>query len=100
MILFDYLAQFKVYFNRVSMYLGIVNFSLILANFKLNYGLNVPVLLIVPLGFIAILLVGWLDYKFIMKYEITHANKNNDVKEQLNKIQKQLEDLNWRLKND
>jgi len=90
MNLFNIVGKGKVYFNRVSMYLGIMNFILILANFKQNYNIEIPVLLVIPLGLLFILIIGWIDYNFIMKHEITHSNKQNDIKKQLNRIERSL----------
>lgn len=88
--MFNWFAQLKVYFARSGMYIGIINFLMILATFKITYNIPVSAYIIVPVGFVFALGVGYADYKLVMTHEVKHNNKKNDIKQQLNEIQKQL----------
>ena len=90
---FETVAKFKVYFGSAGLYLSVVNFLMILATFKLTYGINVSAFIIVPLGFLGVILLGFLDYTLILKYQTKHSNKKNDLKHQLNRIEKKLDEL-------
>ena len=90
MKLFTAVAQLKVYFSRAGMYISIINFMLLLATFKLTYNINISAFVIVPLGVIFTLLIGYLDYRLIFVQEIIHANKQSDIKKQLNKIEEMI----------
>ena len=91
--MFNILARFKVYFSRASIYISLLNFLMILATFKLTYNINVSAIIIVPLGMLFTFFIGWLDYNLVMKHEIKHNNKQNNIKTQLDYIQKQLEEI-------
>ena len=93
MNIIERLAQFKVYFGRSGMYINILNFTMILANFKILYSLKIPAVLLIIIGVSLVLILGKLDYHIIMKHEITHSNKQNDIKKQLDVIQKKIDDL-------
>lgn len=88
-----HLAEFKVYFSSASMYLSIINFILLLATFKLTYGINISAFILVPIGFLFVLLVGFLDYKLILSHQSKHINKKNDLKNQLNRVEDKLDKL-------
>lgn len=89
-MIIDFLAKLKVYFLRAGTYVNIINFLLILATFKLTYSINISSFIVVPIGFLIVLLVGYIDYKIIMKNEIEHTNKQNDIKIQLDRIENML----------
>ena len=89
---FEKLANIKVYFGRIGAYLSVINFLMILATFKLSYNIPISAYVIIPIGMIFAILIGYADYRFIMKYEIEHSNKQNNIKKQLDKIQKLLEE--------
>ena len=91
--LFNLIAQIKVYFGNVGVYLSIANFLMLLATFKLAYGIQVSAFLLVPLGFILVIFAGWIDYNLILKHQSKHANKKNDLKIQMDRIEKKLDDL-------
>ena len=61
-----------------------------LATFKRSYGITISAYIIVPVGFLGTIIIGWLDYNYIRKYENEHQNKMNDIKEQLNRIEENL----------
>ncbi|MDA3856069.1 MAG: hypothetical protein PF569_07445 [Candidatus Woesearchaeota archaeon] len=91
--IFSLVAQIKVYFGNVGIYLSIANFLMLLATFKLAYGINISAFLLVPTGFILIIFLGWLDYNLILKYQSQHSNKKNDLKHQLNRIEEKLDKI-------
>ncbi len=87
----DLFAKFKVYFNSAAFYLSFINFILILATFKLTYGIEVSALILAPAGFILVLFIGFLDYKLILSSQIKHSNKKNDLKTQLDRVEMKLD---------
>jgi len=89
----SFIAKLKVYFSSASLYLNIINFVLILATFKLTYGINISAYILVPIGFIIVLFIGFLDYKLILSYQSKHLNKKNDLKKQLDRIEEKLEEI-------
>lgn len=90
--IFDLVAKLKVYFQNSTSYLAIANFIMILATFKHTYNINIPVYIIAPLGLLTFLFIGYLDYKLIYLKQATYVNKQNDVKIQLDRIEKLIED--------
>lgn len=96
--LFKLAAQLKVYFQSATFYLSFVNFVLILATFKVTYDIDISAFVIVPLGFICILLLGFLDYKLILSHQSKYINEKNSLKSQLNRIEEKLEKLEGKLK--
>lgn len=90
------LARFKVVFSRAGFYFQVFNFALILATFKKAYDIDISAFVLVPIGFMIILTLGTLDYFFILKKESKMINKQNDIKEQLNRIEKSLYRLKFR----
>lgn len=93
---FNVIARGKVYLARSSAYVAIGNFLMLLATFKISYGINLSAFIIVPVGFVLAVLVGWLDYKLLMRRETVHVNKQNDIKRQLDELSVKLD----RLKNE
>ena len=91
--LFNFVAQIKVYFSNAGIYLSIANFIMLLATFKLAYNINISAYILIPIGFMAALLIGYLDYKLIFLKQTEHINKRNDIKIQLNRIEKKLEQI-------
>jgi len=90
----DFVAKSKVYFARATAYVSILNFLMIMATFKISYGLPVSNYVIIPAGFLFIVILGYLDYKLIFKHQVIHINKKNDIKQQLDRIEKMLGEKN------
>jgi hypothetical protein len=86
-------AKLKSYFAFSGIYISMINFSLIIATFKATYDIDVSVFIIIPLGFLTILFIGFMDYNFVFYHQTKHVNKKNDIKIQLDRIEKQLEDM-------
>jgi len=84
------ISEGKVYFRRAGIYLSVLNFLMILSNFKSNYKINISSYYVIPIGFLFTLFVGWLDYIIIMKFEIKHNNKKNNIKTQLDRIENKI----------
>jgi hypothetical protein len=84
-------AQFKVYFSTASFYLSFINFVLILATFKLTYGIDISAFILIPLGFIFVLFIGFLDYRLILSHQSKYVNRKNDLKTQLDRIEEKLD---------
>lgn len=91
--LIDLVAKFKVYFGSAAFYLSFLNFVLILATFKLTYGIKISAFLLVPVGFFLVLIIGFLDYKLILLSQTKHSNKKNDLKIQMDRIEEKLDIL-------
>jgi len=92
-MILENIARFKLLFGRASGYMGILNFLMILANLKLSYGIKLSAFIIVPIGFVGILVIGSLDYFLIMRREMKMCNTQNDLKHQLNRIEAILENM-------
>ena len=90
MKLFQQLGKLKVYFSNAGFYIAAANFMMLLATFKKVYNVNITAWIIVPVGFFLVMLIGWLDYKVIFRHQIEHSNKMNDLKIQLDRIEKKL----------
>jgi len=90
---FDLIARFKVYFSSAGLYLSIANFLMILATFKLTYNIKISAYILVPIGFLGVILLGFLDYMLILKYQTKHSNKKNSLKHQLDRIEEKLDEL-------
>lgn len=86
-------AQAKVYFGQASLYLSAANFILLLATVKQSYNIQFSAWILVPIGLLGTLLIGWIDYRFVLWHQQEHANKMNDIKEQLDRIESKLEKL-------
>jgi uncharacterized membrane protein YqgA involved in biofilm formation len=91
--LFNSVAWFKVYFNSLSSYLGIINFLLLLLTFKSVYDINVKAIIIIPLAVLFGGLVGYIDYKYIQKPQNKISNEMNDLKHDLEEIKKELKEI-------
>jgi hypothetical protein len=91
MKVFEWIAQLKVYFGQASLYLSGANFILLLAAVKQSYALPFSAWFLIPVGIFVTIGVGWLDYTFILKHQQEHTNKMNDIKDQLDRIEKRLE---------
>jgi len=84
--LFKSVAWFKVYFNGLASYLGIINFLLLLLTFKSIYHIDVKAIVIIPLAILFGGLIGYIDYAYIQKPQNLIANQMNDLKQDLEEI--------------
>lgn len=62
-------------------YIGMANFVMLLASVKQLYEINISAYLLVPLGFLVMIALGFIDYQFISQHYIKHVNRKNDVKQ-------------------
>lgn len=88
--LFPKLGRLKVYFVGAGFYLSIANFLMLIATSKKIYGVNIPVWVLMLAGFGIVILIGWLDYKLIYRHQVEYGNKMNDLKHQLDRIEKKM----------
>lgn len=88
--LLDLIAVTKNYYTSATTYVNVANFIMLAASFKLLYGIDVSVYLLVPLAFTSLVLLGYLDYRFILGRQVAHANQINDLKHQLDRIEQRL----------
>lgn len=84
------ITKLKVYFGRSAMYISLINFVLILSNFKLLYELKINLYLFIFACFSLTLIIGYVDYKIILNKEFEYVNKQNDIKTQLDEIKEML----------
>lgn len=95
--LLNWTARLKTYFTNTLFYMSVANFVMILASFKLLYKVPVSVWIVVPAGFLLVLAVGYIDYRFIFGRQLAYTNQKNDLKMQLDRIEKRLEERGvWR----
>lgn len=90
MKLFFYAARIKNYFSQGNLYMAVANFFVTLATWHAAAHLTLPLWLIVIGGFFLIITIGALDFYLIKKHEVAHANTMNDIKEQLDRIEKKV----------
>ena len=88
--LFKLVGQSKVYMARATSWIGFINLFLLIANFKLLYGIPIPLWLVLALGSIIMSVGAYLDYRFVYPYEIAYVNAQNDIKHQLDRNEKQV----------
>lgn len=96
--IFSKLAKLKVYILRTTTYLSLINFVLILATFKNVYDIQISNFILIPAGVLFGLLIGILDYVFILKHETEFQNKKNDVKHQITEIETMVREIKQKLK--
>ena len=90
MNIFELLGEIKVYFTQTGTYISVINFVMLMATVKQVYNINISAFILVPLGLMGMIILGYIDYKIISPHFIKHVNKKNDVKHQLNRIEKLL----------
>lgn len=84
--LFRGIAIGKSFTGRAMGYFGFVNLFLMLLTFKKVYEIQIPSIIIVCVGMVVILFVGFIDYKYVLKYELAHGNRKNNIKKDLEEI--------------
>lgn len=90
--IFRYIAKMKNFGMRTMQYASYINSLLILMTFLSVRGYdNISTFTILPFLIGIVLVIGYLDYKFIMKEEISHMNAQNNIKKDLEKIKRKLE---------
>ena len=98
--MFKHIAKLKVYLGRAVSYISILNFIMISATFKVSYGLDISIFLLAPVMVIIALIAGYIDYKVVLKHEIRHNNEQNNVKHQIDVIEKKIDSLVERVRSD
>jgi len=93
MNIYQYLAKIKTYFVRTSLYVSILNFGMIISTVKIQYGIDISLFLIIPLSFVFVLFIGYVDYKLIMRPEFEFNNKQNDMKNDLDDLKISIDRL-------
>lgn len=85
MNIFKLIGEFKVYLNGASFYMSQLNFILILASFKALYDIPFSAYIIVPILYIIVLIVGYIDYRYILKHQLKFHNEKNNILMELKK---------------
>lgn len=84
-------AMLKNYFSQGNIYMGIANFFITMFTWLAVLRLSFFWYLVIPtLGLLLVTLVGALDFYYIKKHEVRHANTMNDMKEQLDRIEEKM----------
>lgn len=81
-------AWTKTYFNGMFAYIGIINFLLLLLTFKGVYDIKIRAIILIPVSIIAALIIGFLDYEYVQTHQYEINNQVNDMKTQLDRIEK------------
>ena len=71
-------------------YVGILNFLVLILTFKKVYEIPGSAFLVVFICLLFGLIIGFIDYKYIMGHEWEIGNRNNDIKKDLEEIKKCL----------
>jgi hypothetical protein len=87
---FRLVGQSKVYFVGAMVYFNIMNFIMLLLTSNKLYSLGFSTKIVVPVGCIIVAIIGVVDYKFVLKHQLHHYNRKNDVKQQLNRVEDNL----------
>jgi flagellar biosynthesis protein FlhB len=90
MNILKFLAEFKVYYLQAGHYISIANFLMLLMSVKQLYNINVSAFVVIPVGFISMFIIGFIDYNFISPHYIKHINKKNDIKKDVEEIKQLL----------
>lgn len=85
-----FIGQSKVYFVGASVYLNIMNFIMLLLASNKLYMMGFSPLMVVPIGFLGVIFLGYLDYKVVLKHQLAHFNRMNNIKMQLNRIEDKI----------
>lgn len=89
--IFKYIAKMKNFGGRTMQYAGYINSLLIIMTFLSVRGYEtISTFTILPILILIVLIIGYLDYRFIMKEEISHMNAQNNIKTDLEKIKQKL----------
>lgn len=92
--MFVIFARLKNYFSQGNLYMAIANFFVTIFTWLAVMKLGIAWYLVIPLsGLIIITLVGMIDFNLVKPHEYVHANSVNDMKVQLDRIEKKLEVL-------
>ena len=83
-------GKMMVYYLSASRYMGLVNFLLIIATFKATYGINISAYILLPVGFILAMLIGIVDYNFVMKHQIAYTNEQNNILAEIQQLRKEI----------
>lgn len=84
------IAKLKNFGNRTASYLTFINSFMIISTFLAikNIEINIFILILILVGLVIV--IGYLDYVFILRYELEHINNMNDIKQDTTQILKIL----------
>jgi len=80
-----------VYYQSAGKYVSIINFLLLLATFKAAYNIGVSAYFIIPIAFVFVMIVGVIDYKFIMRHQIAFVNEKNNILKEIRELRAEIE---------
>jgi len=88
MKLFKAFAKGKNYFSQGNLYMAIANFFITMFTWLSVMKLGPVWYFLVPVfGMSIIILVGWIDFHYVKRHEIAHANTMSDMKDQLDRVE-------------
>lgn len=88
--LFRLIAKAKNFGGRTASYLTFLNAYMILATFLTVQGYSIPFYFLLPGMVFMVVLIGSIDYFFILKEELAHINSQNDMKHDLQEIKRYM----------
>lgn len=90
--LFIIVAKLKNFASRSAQYFSLVNTLLIITTFFAVKNIKINFYLLITLLVGLVIVVGVLDYFLVLKHEIAHMNSQNNIKQDTQKIIKELEE--------
>ena len=87
---FVWFARLKNYFSQGNLYMAIANFIITLATWQAAAKINIPLWIIILIGFGTVIIIGALDFYLVKRHEIAHANTMSDMKAQLDRIEERI----------
>ena len=92
--MFKIIGKVQEYFRGIVFYTGLINFLILVATAKKVYNIPITNYILIP----SIMLIGCflaiIDYHFIRKHFFEAMNKNNNIKQQLDRIEERLKNGN------
>ena len=82
-----------VYYLNASKYVSLVNFILILATFHATYDIGINIFIIILVGLIGSQVLGYIDYTYIMKHQMDHANEKNNILKEIQSLRTEINSL-------
>jgi len=85
-------SRVRIYLQRSQFYISMINFLLIAATAKQTYDVQISAFYLVPVLGLSVLILGFIDYIFVLPHELEYRNRKNDLKQDLEEIKKKIED--------
>ncbi len=96
-MMFKSIGRAKVLYIGAMVYFNIFNFILLLINTNELLGFKLPIWGVIICGLLLVSIIGVFDYFFVLKHQLSFYNRQNDVKQQLNRVEDRLISLENKL---